>query len=168
MFVSDTAESAADTQALTLVFSTAMDGLAADDITLKSFDGANPGITPGPLTVTGPSEYTLGVDGITVDGLVEVAIRRNGSPPAGSPKLIMVHQGAAVVNFHSLTRDGVPYTGTTTDLTLAFDSPIYGLTVDEITLSSTANANISKETLNGGPQIYTLEVGGITKGGDVS
>jgi hypothetical protein len=68
------------------VFVAAVEGLTAGDITLTALDGGNSGITPGTLTPgSTPFVYRLGVDGVTAEGSVEVAVTRNGSPAAEAP-----------------------------------------------------------------------------------
>jgi hypothetical protein len=163
-----TAESGAVTTALTLVFDAAVEGLTAGDITLTALDGGNPGITRGTLRPGGsPFVYTLDVDGVTAEGSVEVAVTRNGSPVAGSPRTATVHYGAQPVAFTGLSANG-PYT---TALTLTFGEPgIPGLTLNDVYLNAGgtgAAPGDPADTSGGKGTSYRIGVNGVTAGGGI-
>jgi formylglycine-generating enzyme required for sulfatase activity len=71
---------------LTLVFSQAITGLSADDITLSGMSG----VSKGTLTNTGAT-YTLPISGFTSGGTLNIAVSKTGYSISGSPKTATVY-----------------------------------------------------------------------------
>jgi len=73
--------------------------------------------------------------------------------------------GDTVITFSNVTADGSS-TQTTTQLTLAFNQAIIGLSAGDITLSGVSGVN--KGSLSGSGPTYTLPISGFTNGGTLS
>jgi formylglycine-generating enzyme required for sulfatase activity len=71
---------------LTLVFSQAITGLSADDITLSGVSG----VSKGALTNTGAT-YTLPISGFTAGGTLNIAVSKTGYAVSGSPKTATIY-----------------------------------------------------------------------------
>ncbi|GHT73606.1 hypothetical protein FACS1894124_2250 [Spirochaetia bacterium] len=151
------------TSRLTLTFSQAITGLAADDITLSGLTG----VTKGTLTGTGPV-YELPISGITASGPVTVSVVKGGYNISGNPQTAQVYYynpTATAVTFNSAVADGGG-TVSTSKLTLTFSQAITGLAADDITLSGSTGA--AKGTLTGTGPVYELPISGITASGPVT
>jgi hypothetical protein len=144
------------TTQLTLIFSQAINGLSADDITLNGVSGVNKETLNG-----SGSTYTLGISGFTSSGTLTVAVAKSGYAISGSPKTVPIYCIIDVV-FSSLNANGSS-TQTTTTLTLTFDRVIPGLTPSDITLSGMSGVNKSMALGGDGPGI-----GGFTSAGTLT
>jgi len=156
---------ATTTTQLTLVFSAAVNGFAAEDITLSGVAG----ITKG--TLSGSNPYILPIDGFTAGGTLSVAVAKAGYDISGSLQTaaIYYYSDTGPVDI-PVTFSGVSANGnvaqTTTELTLTFSAGITGLNASDITLSGVAGVN--KGTLSGTGPTYTLPISGFTAGGTLS
>jgi hypothetical protein len=108
------------------------------------------------------------VGGVTEEGGVEVAVKRNGIPAAGSPKTAKARHGAQLAEFTGLSANGIPYTTETAVLTLNFGGlGIPDLGTDDIYLNAGGTGAIRGTPGGSGPNRYTLGVSGITAEGEV-
>jgi hypothetical protein len=153
----------ATTTQLTLTFDKAIAGLTAGDITLSGDAAA--GVTKTTLSASeGNTKWKLGLDNVTRSGNISVSVSKTGYVISSSPKSAAVSY-IVPVTLYSVTPDGGT-NATTTQLTLAFDKDITGLTAGDITLSSYNN---NKGTLGKtGTGTYILPVSGITSTGSVT
>ena len=146
------------TTELTLVFSQAIAGLTADDITLSGVSDIQKGTISGSGAV-----YTLPISGFTSGGDLDVFVEKAGFTISGSPHTVAIYYATNVV-FNGANANGSA-TQTTTELTLTFSQAITGLTADDITLSGVSD--IQKGTISGTGPTYTLPISGFTSGGDL-
>jgi len=153
------------TTQLTLTFDKAIEGLTANDITLSNVIDVRKG------TLSGNNPYTLPISGFTSGETLSVAVAKSGYDINYSPRTVVIfHYSESggnnniVAAFNSVYANGSP-SQTTTQLTIAFDKAINGLTADDITLSGVSNVN--KGTLSGSNP-YTLPISGFTSGGTLS
>jgi len=79
-----------------------------------------------------------------------------------------ITQEPNAVTFEDLTANDGSLTETTTELTLSFSRAIPGLTVDDINLSGVSGANNITKTLSGSGPTYTLIIGNVTVGGNLT
>jgi hypothetical protein len=153
------------TTQLTLIFSQAITGLSAGDITLSGVSGVNKGTLSG----SGPT-YTLGISGFTSGGTLSVAVSKSGYTISGSPKTATIYYGSgggdAAVTLLNVLANGADWE-TTTQLELVFDDDIPGLSASGITLSGVTG--VTKGTLKEiEPYYYTLDISGFTSGGTLN
>jgi hypothetical protein len=141
------------TTELILSFSDPIPGLSATDITLSGINGVNKG------TLTGDNPYTLPISGFTTGGNLTVAVAKSGFTISGSPKTVAI---IFPVAFSSVTANGSS-SQATTELTLSFSVPIYGLNSSDITFSGIDD--VIKGTLMGSNP-YTLP--SVTTGGSLT
>ena len=163
--VSADGSSAWTTTQLVLAFDKAIPGLTAADITLSGVSGVSKG------TISGSNPYVLPISGFTSGGTLSVAVAKSGYTISGSPKTANIYYSSGSNNnnnttaaFNDVSADG-SLTVTTTQLVLAFDKAISGLSADDITLSGVDG--ISKGTLSGSNP-YILPISGFTSGGTLN
>jgi hypothetical protein len=158
--VSANGSSSVTSTTLTLIFSKAVPGLSAADITLSDVTG----IVKGTLSGSGPT-YTLGISGFTEGGTLKVTVNKAGFEISIPSRNATVYY-AVPVTFNSVTADGSSSTATSTMLTLTFDKAIAGLTANDVTLSGVTG--LVKGTLSGSGPSYTLGISGFTAGGTLT
>jgi hypothetical protein len=95
---------ASTTTKLTLTFSAAIGGLAADNINLAGIDG----VIKGTLTAAG-SVYELPISGFTAGGTLTVNVTKTGYNISGSPKTVTVYHAGDVppLRFTTFTFSGM-------------------------------------------------------------
>jgi len=145
------------TTQLTLLFDREIPGFTANDITLSGVSGVSKG------TLSGYNPYTLPVSGFTSSGNLNVTVSKSGYEINNSPKTVSIYY-CSPFTLNSVTADGSS-SQTTTQLVLAFDKAISGLTAADITLSGVNN--VSKGTLSGSNP-YTLPISGFTSSGTLN
>jgi hypothetical protein len=108
--VSANGSSTQTTTELTLIFSQAITGLSASDITLSGVSG----VIKGTLSGSGPT-CTLPISGFTAGGTLSVAVSKSGYTISGSPKTTTIYYySAPTVNAPAKPRlsGTVPSSGT--------------------------------------------------------
>ncbi|MDR3356728.1 MAG: hypothetical protein LBO04_06020, partial [Spirochaetaceae bacterium] len=150
------AANTATTTELTLGFSAAIDGLSADDITITPAGAAVKGTLSGKNGI-----YMLGVDGISAETEISVAVSKAGHVFTPSSKTVTAHFSSSnfankARTFESLTANDAP---TTTELTLEFNGAIDGLSADDITI--TPEDAVVKGTLSGSNGTYRLGISAV-------
>jgi hypothetical protein len=155
-----TANTATTTQ-LTLTFDKSVSGLTENDITV----GGLSGLTKGTLSQSGTTTYILPISGFTMPGTVTVTVSKSGYGFNPATRIVQAHYVTPVV-FTDLTANGTANTVTTTQLTLAFDRSVSGLTENDITI--TGLYGLTKGTLSQSGTTYTLPISGFTAGGSVT
>jgi formylglycine-generating enzyme required for sulfatase activity len=149
---------------LTLVFSQAITGLSAADITLSGVTG----VSKGTLSNTGAT-YTLPISGFITGGTLNIAVSKTGYSISGSPQTVTIYyyggSGDTAVTFSSANANGSA-SRTSTELTLVFSQAITGLSAANITLSGVTG--VSTGTLSNTGATYTLPISGFTTGGTLN
>ncbi|WP_461247581.1 SUMF1/EgtB/PvdO family nonheme iron enzyme, partial [Treponema sp. R6D11] len=140
---------------LTLTFDKEITDLTSADITLSGVSNVSKG------TLNGSNPYILSVSGFTSGGTLSVAVSKAGYSISGTPKTATIYY-ATPATLISVSANG-SLTQTTTNLTLAFDQVITGLSVSDITLSGMSG--VTKGTLTRSGNSYYLNVSGITSDG---
>ncbi|WP_059369576.1 hypothetical protein [Treponema endosymbiont of Eucomonympha sp.] len=165
------------TEALTLTFDKAIEGLSADDITLE--DPAGTGIRKGALlanaafgangaVIYARGAYILMVSGIGAHGDVTARVAKREYAFARNALTARVYGPAVVTAFLSVTANGSE-SEDTTELTLAFDRDIPGLSAEHIALEDPDGCLIRKGGLTAsGGGVYRLAVGRAVKNGRVT
>jgi hypothetical protein len=158
-----TANGAANTSTtqLTLDFDTPVSGLTANDITITGLSG----LEKGALSQSGTT-YILPIGGFTASGTVTVAVNKSGYRFNPASQTVQVYYAVTQVTFSGVTANGTASTTTTTELTLAFDTPVSGLAASDITI--TGLSGITKGTLTQSGTTYTLRISGLTEAGTVT
>jgi hypothetical protein len=153
-----------NTTQLTLTFSREVAGLSASDITLSNVTGVTKGSLSGPSG--SGTMYTLSISGFSDGGTLSVAVAKAGYTITGSPLTVPIFH-TATIDF-KVTANGGPDTSsiTTTQLLLTFDEEITGLTASNISLSGMTG--VTKGTLSGEGDWYTLPISGFSVGGTLN
>jgi len=133
------------TTQLTFTLDKAISGLSAADIILSGVDGVSKG------TLSGSNPYTLPISGFTSNGNLRVVVSKLGYYIYNSTKTVNIYYGPITLN--SVIANGSS-TQTTTQLTLAFDKAVPGLTADDISLSGVSG--VTGELTGSNP--YTMSI----------
>ena len=137
-------------------------GLTKDDIILTS---DTVGVTKGTLSGAWPT-YKLPIT-VTASGTLTVTVTKTGYDISGSGKTTDIYY-MIPVEFSSLTADGAADIKTTTELYLAFNQVIPGLSASDITLNGVEGVNKGTlgQPVSGAETVtYTLPISGFTRGG---
>ena len=162
------------TTSLNLVFSAAITGLSAGDITVTGVSGFT-GFTKGTTLTAGAAAgtYTLPIT-VTAAGSVSVSAAKSGYAISGSPKTAALNffagnPGDTQVTLNSVTANGAANTTTSTQLTLAFSAAIDGLSAGDITVTGAGVTVAQGAALTAGTPAgtYTLPIT-VTAAGSVS
>jgi len=133
------------TTQLTLTLDKTISGLSAADIILSGVDGVNKG------TLSGSNPYTLPISSFKSNGNLNVRVSKLGYYIYNSQKTVNIYYVPITLN--SVTANGSS-TQNTTQLTLAFDKAVPGLTAADISLSG---VSVSKGELSGSNP-YTMPI----------
>jgi hypothetical protein len=161
--------------AFTAVFSEAVSGFTAADVTIS-------GTANGTKTVTvtgGPSVYTVSVSGMTSDGTIDATIAAGGATDgAGNGNTASTSSDNSVtftapdttgptVTINQAAGQSDPTSASPIAFTAVFSEAVSGFTAADVTISGTA-AGTKTVTVSGGPSTYTVAVSGMTSDGTVS
>jgi hypothetical protein len=158
----------------TAVFSEAVSGFTAADVTVSGTAG-------GTKTVTitgGPSTYTVAVSGITSDGTVAATIAAGGATDAAgnantaststdnTVTFAAADTTAPAVTIDQAAGQSDPSSASPIIFTAVFSEAVHGFTDADVAISGTAGG-AKTVTISGGPSSYTVSVSGMTSGGTV-
>jgi hypothetical protein len=160
-FLNANSNSMQTTTELILVFSKAVNGLAAADITVN-LGGMT--VTNGKLS--GGNPYSLPISGFTTGGTATITVaKKEGFNIIGTPQTATIYYGGSTnVTFSGVSANGNS-TQTTTELTLTFSGSINGLSANDISLNG-VNGVIKGNLTGTNP--YYLPISGFAMGGTLS
>ena len=153
----DGAENTATSVKIDFVFSAAVAGLTAEDISLANDTGS---AAKGSLTGRGTS-WTLGI-AVSTAGNVKVRINRTGIE--NTERTLAVHKAPAADIGYSALADGGSGT-VSTKIDFIFTAAVAGLTAGDISLANDTGS-VVKGSLNGNGTNWTLGIA-VTKAGNV-
>ena len=153
----------------TVVFSEAVSGFTAADVTLGGTAGATTAVVTG-----GPATYTVAVSGMTSDGTVTASINLNAAADAAgnnsaastsTDNQVAYDATAPTVTIDQAGAQTDPTNASPINFTVVFSEAVSGFTAADITLGGSAGATTAVVT--GGPSTYNVAVSGMSSDGTV-
>jgi hypothetical protein len=156
-----TADGTNNTQTSTkinFVFTAAVTGLTAAEVTITDGVGASGGVvTKGTVTGTGTA-WSISLTDVVTAGNVSVKIDHTGVDP--TTKTVPVYKAAPLITYAAMA-EGTP---DTTRINFAFSAPVTGLTAGEVTIANGTGQATKGSTIGGTGSAWYIDITVATAG----